>query len=245
MDEQREAQNAEPKEDKTQIIEENSQNSTFEKKKSAWRYPIRIAVIFLILAVVYTAILMMEKVKIINSVFENIDEEEALLTEYIVYGTHLNIKGSLNIGNQNVSDVKLCFKTANEQNIKEINLDYTNNNNNIEFSTSDLINEGIYLENLNVDMYYLFIKVTDTEGVSKYYSLKNATKYDDVIYYTITRNNKNKKINIGFSTHESNEQNINYMYLSVNFDTLPEDVYDIVIDPGHGGKDVGAQANRI
>ena len=33
------------------------------------------------------------------------------------------------------------------------------------------------------------------------------------------------------------------MCLNVNFDKLPEDEYDIVIDPGHGGKDVGAEAN--
>ena len=71
----------------------------------------------------------------------------------------------------------------------------------------------------------------------KYYSLKNNTEYGDINYYTLTRNGKNNNINIGFKQKDD----IPFLELSVKeVNELPNDVYDVVIDPGHGGADGGA-----
>ena len=67
-----------------------------------------------------------------------------------------------------------------------------------------------------------------------YYNLINQTKYSNLEYYTLTKNNSNNKIDITFN---------NYLTLTNKKTKLPSDYYDIVVDPGHGGKDVGANKN--
>ena len=102
------------------------------------------------------------------------------------------------------------------------------------------INEGLYLENLAKDKYYVFLKIVFSNSEVKYYSLENASKYTDTTYYTITKNETNNKININFS----NYNNLPFMAISVeDIESLPDNVYDIAIDPAHGGKDLGAQNN--
>jgi len=78
--------------------------------------------------------------------------------------------------------------------------------------------------------------------MSKKYAIKNTTEYKDIEYYTITKNDTNKKIDIKFNTHQTEEKNINYMAIEVKKAKLPKNVYDVVIDPGHGGSDNGAEA---
>lgn len=69
----------------------------------------------------------------------------------------------------------------------------------------------------------------------------NKTKYNNIEYYTITKNNTNKKIDINFDMYVGEEKTANYMAMEVKNSKLPKDVYDIVIDPGHGGSDNGAE----
>lgn len=76
---------------------------------------------------------------------------------------------------------------------------------------------------------------------SKRYTIQNNTKYDEIVYYTITKNNSNHRIDIKFDNYNKDERNIKYMALEVKKSRLPKDVYDIVIDPGHGGADKGAK----
>ena len=73
--------------------------------------------------------------------------------------------------------------------------------------------------------------------MKKYYTIENKTEYNESIYYTITKNNSNKKIEISFDSFNLEEKRINYMKIDVKNSKLPKDVYDIVIDPGHGGSD--------
>lgn len=118
-----------------------------------------------------------------------------------------------------------------------IKSDFNYSDNTISFSTSAEINSGIDLENLAIDNYYLLLKVTYSNSDIKYYSLVNSSKYGNITYYTITKNNTNHKIDISFE----NYQNIPYMAIKVTqVNELPDDVYDIAIDPGHGGLDAGA-----
>ena len=175
------------------------------------------------------------------SLFQNINNT-AKVNKYIVYGTHFNLEGSLEI--PKISGISIYSAHVVVKNIdeKEISLKctYTYKDNILSFSTIDKINEGLYLENLAKDKYYVFFKIVFSNSEVKYYSLENASKYEDTTYYTITKNETNNKININFSSYN----NLPFMAISVeDIESLPDNVYDIAIDPAHGGKDLGAQNN--
>ncbi len=118
--------------------------------------------------------------------------------------------------------------------------------NQVTFNSYKKINDGIDLENIANGSYCILIKAIYTDGEYDYYSLSYDTasagnNNSSICYYTITdtnkSDNKNQKIDIGFST----ENNMPYGFFNVCYSALPDDVYDIVIDPGHGGTDVGAK----
>lgn len=168
-------------------------------------------------------------------------ETYADVSRYIVYGTHLNIEGNINIPNEGIENVEVIARSTNGDEIG-INTTYEYTENTLEFSTLDKINTGLDLEKLEISDYYVFLKVRYTDTDEKYYSLSNKTEYtDEINYYTLTRNDSNNKINIKFTTNND----ISTLVLNVTkADKLPEDVYDIVIDPGHGGSDGGAVSGR-
>lgn len=175
-----------------------------------------------------------------SSLFEAVNNStSAKVSKYIVYGTHLNLEGTIEIpkiSGISISHVDVIVKNLEQEEIP-IDSTYDYEDNILSFSTIDNINEGLYLENLSTTDYYIFLKVTFSNSDVKYYSLSNETDYGDITYYTITKNNSNNKVDIKFGTHESTP----FMGISVSQVTeLPENVYDIVIDPGHGGRDVGA-----
>ena len=180
-----------------------------------------------------------------SSINEIMDEIEtgtyANINRYIVYGTHFNLEGNMEIHEDSeIQSAEVVAKTASGEEIG-IDTEYTYENNQLSFSTLKEINTGLDLESLNVEDYYILLKVQFLNNETKYYSLSNNTEYGNLEYYTLTRNNKNNRINIDFTT-------INHMpilgFHITEVNELPEDVYDVVIDPGHGGSDVGAVSGR-
>ncbi len=164
--------------------------------------------------------------------FEGDDFSYINIDEYYVYGTHLNIFGSSNIKEgKEIKDFDI-FYTDKEGNENNVSINYEINDSKIEFYISEEINNGINLENIVNGTYAFVVKITYSDYFIDYFLLENNTEYDFLEYYTITKNSKNNKIIIG------NDSNL--FSISVVESSLPEDVYDIVIDPGHGGKDVGA-----
>ena len=163
--------------------------------------------------------------KDIYTLLDSVDDY-AIVDKYYIYGTHMNISGSIDL--DNYSDIKLVLKSLDNE------LYYDLNYKSGKFYVSNLINDGIYLDDIPIDDYLVFIKVTSGDGV-KYYSLKNDTDYNDISYYTVTKNGKNNLININFSNKDKD-----YMYISVKDKKLPDNYYDVVIDPGHGGEDPGS-----
>lgn len=157
----------------------------------------------------------------------NFEKISADINELYIYGNHLNLKGSLNI-NQNISNIELVLFNTFEQ---TYNLNYKNNNNQIDFYISDKKNNGIYLDNLGKGNYQVYIKITFEDKTNAYYKLKNNTNYSKTEYYTIRKNDK-----------------FNYILIDEKDDTLnievkpsnEKEIYDIVIDAGHGGIDTGA-----
>ena len=115
-------------------------------------------------------------------------------------------------------------------------MDYEVRDKKIEFWTSELLNEGLDLESLEINNYIVFLEINKKASAkNKLYLLENKTDYTDIIYYTITKDKKNNKIDIQFIN--------GYMEINVVKSKLPKEVYDVVIDPGHGGSDTGARGS--
>ena len=165
------------------------------------------------------------------------EEELASISEYFIYGNHLNIKGSLEITDKNYQSIVLTLYNGKDKDIK-VNTEIEDNK--INFNTSKYINEGIYLDDLERGTYYLFLKLTyenpeeQEKPIEKYYILKNETNYKETAYYTLSKYNNKVLIN---------SQN-DYGTISFNIEEnkTNDDIYDITIDPGHGGMDGGGSS---
>ena len=93
---------------------------------------------------------------------------------------------------------------------------------------SDEANKGISLKELSSGNYFIYLNekpIYVTEELSE-------------VWYTVQRKGKSKKITL--------TNTFGLLGVSVEeVETLPEDVYDLVIDPGHGGEDGGAAAGHL
>lgn len=192
-----------------------------KKRKSFLRF------ILLFILVIFIFIILFN-----NRFFKKIDFSiNGVIDYYDIYGIHLNFEGSFKL-NDKYKNPKLVLTDGSNETI--INWDLSNNENKYSFKTSDYINDGINLEKLKNGTYYLLIKVNDSDS-DKYFPLVNDTKYNDLVYYTLTSGGKNKKIDIAFKKHYGHE----LLTFDIKNTNLPDDVYDITIDPGHDGNDSG------
>ena len=168
----------------------------------------------------------------------NVEEKMVDVEEYYIYGNHLNIKGSLKITNTNYEDISLILYNGEE---KKYDVKDEKEGTTIKFCTSEYINEGMYIDNLDRGIYYLFLKLTyeneedKDRPINNYYVLKNNTDYKKTTYYTLSKYNNKIAIN-------SDEEYGTLMFnVTENND---KDIYDITIDPGHGGLDSGALSGK-
>lgn len=182
----------------------------------------------------------------IEEVFSDVENNLAVLELYTVYGNHLNINGYLlkdYLENVTINNMSLILKEDDGQ-VIEYPLEYTQQEEKYEFTLSENINEGVDLNSIAQGNYYVFLKVNGTaeeNNVEKYFSLDNISMYSSNEYYTLTKNNTNNKIDILFNSYlKDDEYSLDYMEITSVTCSLPEDVVDIVIDPGHGGYDGGA-----
>lgn len=175
----------------------------------------------------------------IEKIFETVENTKAYLTKYIIYGTHLNIEGEIQEDLAEIKSVNLIFKGISGRE-ERIPLNFEASEEELKFTTSKMINTGIDLEKIKIDQYYLLVEVQYGRK-KKTYSIENRTEYNDVTYYTMTKNHLNHKIDIQFDTYQKEEKKLGYMKMNVEKEKLPKDVYDIIVDPGHGGSDYGAE----
>ena len=154
-------------------------------------------------------------------------EEVINIDELYIYGTHLNLHGSI------VNDENLDLVLYNGE-FRE----YTINNTGDGFNLADTINEGMYLEDIPVGTYYVFLRSSTKDDkdkdVFRYYILKNNTEYKETIYYTFS--------NVGNKIIINSDEYYETLMIDVS-ENKDKDVYDVVIDPGHGGMDSGANKN--
>ena len=81
------------------------------------------------------------------------------VTRYIVYGTHLNIEGNIEIEETNqIENAQVIAKDISGDEII-IDTEYEHSDNLLSFSTLDQINTGLNLEELEVTDYYILLKV--------------------------------------------------------------------------------------
>ena len=160
----------------------------------------------------------------------NIDFEDnsANINELYIYGKHLNLKGTLNT-NLNISKVELVLFDNKEN---TYNLNYEKNNEIVSFYISDKKNNGFLVDSLNIGNYIIFLKITDIDNNSTYYRLTNNTSYEETEYYTLRKENKVNHVMI--KNGEKDTLNINVK------EAENENIYDVVVDAGHGGIDPGA-----
>lgn len=164
----------------------------------------------------------------LKRVVEITEEESFYVDKYTVFGTRLNISACMD--KKLEGNISLVLKNVEEEILVDHELNIEDNK--TCFYLSDKNNEGLNLDDLKTGKFLLLIK-EDT----KYYTLENNTDYENIEYYAITKNNYNNKINIDFNNYKNRE----YLSLKINKKTsLPENIYDITIDPGHGGEDPGA-----
>lgn len=161
------------------------------------------------------------------------EPEKVSVEEYYMYGNHFNIKGTLELSDKSYEDIKLTLYNGED---KDFDIEVDSEDNKINFYTSEEINEGLYLDDIPRDTYYLFLKLTykneenKEEPIVKYYVLDNKTEYKESTYYTLSKYNNKILIN----------SNNDYKTMMFNIiESKDKDIYDITIDPGHGGMDGG------
>ena len=156
------------------------------------------------------------------------------IVEYTRYGKHLNLKFETTISNP-----KLVLKNSEHEYLLTL---YRDGN---YYVTNEFINSGINLDTIPLGKYILLLKETTKnekgEDVNKYHHFQNKTSFSNIEYYTLTKkdengNNYNNRIDFVFDTFNDYK----FLKLDVTRSELPDEVYDIVIDPGHGGNDPGA-----
>lgn len=202
-------------------------------------------ILMILLCVVYSFILNLRtedsKLKELLSTVQK--DVYANLEEYTIYGNHLNINGYIKkseIEDLDVQKIRVVIKSENGY-YSEQNAVLSEDDTNYLFTLSSNINEGIDLEEYTEeDTYFVFVKISgntkDGNYTEKIYSVNNMSDCTGNEYYTLTKNGKNNKIDVSFKSVE----NIDVMEL-ISYETvLPDEVYDIVLDAGHGGRDPGA-----
>ena len=166
-----------------------------------------------------------------------VEEEKAYISDYYVYGNHLNMTGFLEINDKSYKEIKLTMYNGED---KDIDLLAEIKDNKVNFYLSEYVNEGLYLDEIERGTYYLFLKLIyddsekEDKDIVKYYVLSNDTEYKDVTYYTLSKFN-NKIVIDYINDYETMAFNV--------VENKDKGIYDITIDPGHGGMDGGGSSN--
>lgn len=196
----------------------------------------------------------------IKNVLADVTDDRVSVSKYYVYGTHLNLEGTLTAEKEiqsmelllvddakGVSSEETDDTSFSASAVDEAERIYTltktiGEDGSYAFQTSANINDGVNLENIPDGNYCMLLRAAYSDGTHAYYSLTDASGEQAITYYTLTKDNSNQKIQMSFA-QDTDGTNLNYLEVNVAKSALPDDVYDIVIDAGHGGKDTGASGN--
>jgi len=217
-------------------------------KKDGVKKVITIIMVVVILITIYQYLVIAIKggffkkteTKVDEKIFSMVQNKEAEVTEFFTYGTSFSLSGRItNISKDNFESARLILSDGLEYE-KTYKLETQIVEGNLVFDTGE-INVGIGLDKLENKECYLLIRLKLNNSTEpRYYTLKNISDYKNIDYYTVTKDDQNRKINIGFLNKKSKDEAHNFLIIDVDkVEDLPEDVFDIVIDAGHGGSDTG------
>ena len=202
-----------------------------------------IACSILIIKYAKTIKIQKERERLEERIFGGIQEMPAEVTKFFTYGDHFQIYGKLSqLGIENFETAKLIL--VNEKIEEEYTVLGETDGNSVIFRTDDRVNSGLNLDKLDIGTYYLKLRVkSNNSATAKYYTLSNNSPYQNIDYYTKTKDGKNNQVKIEFSEYNTlSKKSIKCLKITVKESKLPDDVYDIVVDAGHGGKDAGVKA---
>ncbi len=176
----------------------------------------------------------------IDAIFGSIQTKTVEVSEFFTYGKCFNFSGKLaGIAKDNFESAKLYLTDGNGFE-KSYSLDGKIEEGNLMLSTTTQINTGLILDDLATGEYIVLVRLKMNNSINpKFYSLSNDSEYGDIEYFTITKEDINRKIKINFKNKTYNDQEYAYLSLDVTEEHKPEDIFDIVLDAGHGGKDTG------
>lgn len=180
-----------------------------------------------------------------NAIFENVQTRQVEVTRFFTYGKYFNFSGKLSgISKDNYESAKLYITDGNGlEKTYQLNGDFQNDE--LVLSTETTINSGLNLDELDINEYVVLIRIRTNNSVNpKFYSLSNSSECKNIEYYTMTKDNTNNKINIEFKNIKYENKDLKYLAIDVK-NTDEVNVYDIVIDAGHGGKDFGEKYGGI
>lgn len=180
-----------------------------------------------------------------TKVLNMIQTKTAEATSVYTYGRALNLDGKIsNVSKDNFESARL-YITDGLNYEQSYNLNYSFEGNNLIFS-SGLINSDIIIDELENAEYYVLLRLKVNNSIEpKFYSFQNSSGSDNIEYYTITKDGTNKKATIDFFEKDYNNKKYNLLTINLEDTNLPDDIYDIVIDAGHGGTDSGENAGGI
>lgn len=184
--------------------------------------------IFLVIIIFIVVLFVVDINNFDNKMYDKITKENVYVDEIYIYGRYFNIKGHADF---NLDEAFLIFV---DSTFNETKYDLSVNEN--KFYLSDKINGGLNLEDIKYDNSTILLMSND-----KYYPLINNSNYENTDYYTISNFNKTNYLEFVFSKFKD----VSFLKLKCKNILVPNDVYDIVIDPGHGGADVGAVSGNI
>ena len=184
--------------------------------------------------------------KVEEKVFSKLQLQMAEADNVYTYGKTININGTIqNISKDNLESAKLYITDGMEFE-KTYTLGYEFNENKLIFYSDENMNKGIILDDLASGEYYLFLRLKLNNSIDpRYYSFKDHKGFEKIEYYTFTEESKNKSVDIAFENKNYNDRDYQVLKVKITDSSLPDNVYDIVIDAGHGGKDVGESKDGI
>ena len=171
-------------------------------------------------------------------IFSKVQTKQAEVTEFFTYGTSLNFTCKINnISQDNYETSKLILSNGSDFE-KEYKIYSSFEDDNIVLTTSNYINDAIDLEEVEPGQYYFMIRLKlNNSSNPKYYLLKNTSNYNNIDYFTIKNDNK---ISLEEKEYQKDKNSYSCLKLNVEKSSIPDNVYDIVIDAGEGGDSQGA-----
>ena len=186
------------------------------------------------------------KKEVEEKIFNMIQTKTANITSFYTYGRAFNINGNITgVNKDNFESVKLLVTDGIEYE-KEYELKYELKDSVLNFVSSNEINSGLIIDELTGEEYYVLLRLKLNNSIEpRFYSFSNTSALKEINYYTVTKDGKNKKAEVMFVSKEIEEKKYNVLKISLKETSLPEEVFDIVIDAGHGGTDKGEKLNGI